>query len=76
MNYHRREIYQCITKYPGLHFRELSRRLHVSTSTLNYHLNYLKKRELIIQRSDDRYIRYFPKNKISEKYKKAMNLLR
>lgn len=76
LNLKRREIYQCITKYPGLHFRELSRKLRISTSTLNYHLNYLKKRGLIIERSDDRFIRYYPKNKIGEKYKKVLNLLR
>ena len=43
----RKLIYNYILEHPGLHFRELSRELKIPKSTLEYHLSYLKKLELI-----------------------------
>lgn len=41
----RRKIYNLILNYPGLHEREIARKLNLSLSTLDYHLHYLEKRK-------------------------------
>ena len=39
----RRKIYEEIKASPGLHFRELQRRVGLATGSLQYHLDYLAK---------------------------------
>ena len=63
-------------KYPGLHFREISRTLKIPKTTLDYHLRILEKKELITSEHNGRYIRYFVKNNISEQDKKILGMLR
>ena len=72
----RRKIYRCITKFPGLHERELSKKLEMPLSTLVYHLHYLEKRDLIMAKEDGRYTRYYPTKKIGARAKEIMSLLR
>lgn len=72
----RRKIYNFILKYPGLHIREISRRMGIPFSTLKYHLNYLVKRNLITEKSEGRYSRFYVSNKIGRKYKEIINFLR
>jgi len=72
----RRIIYNYILKNPGLHERELSRQLETALSTLDYHLYYLKKRELIIAKSDGHYTQYYASGKIGSKDKNFLALLR
>ena len=72
----RKKIYNFILNYPGLHKRELSRKLNISYANLKYHLNYLTQRELIIESAEGRYVRYFTANYISEIDRKILNLLR
>ena len=72
----RRIIYNYILKNPGLHERELARHLDMALSTLDYHLYYLKKRELIFTKSDGHYTLYYISGKISTKDKEALALLR
>lgn len=72
----RREIYDFISKNSGLHMRELSRKMNIPFSTLQYHLNYLEKKEFIISKDDGKYIRYFISFQIGEKEKKILNFLR
>ena len=43
----RNRLYNEIRKSPGLHFRELQRRISMATGALQYHLDYLEKRSLI-----------------------------
>lgn len=43
----RSKLYNEIRKSPGLHFRELQRRINMATGALQYHLDYLEKRSLI-----------------------------
>jgi predicted transcriptional regulator len=43
----RSRLYNEIRKSPGLHFRELQRRINMATGALQYHLDYLEKRSLI-----------------------------
>lgn len=69
-------IYRFILKNPGLHFRELVRRLNIPRSTLSYHLNYLEKQELLIIKKDDRYTRYFISKDIGDREKKILNIIR
>jgi predicted transcriptional regulator len=43
----RKNIYSAIEKFPGIHFRELHRKINTGTGNLEYHLNYLQKANLI-----------------------------
>jgi len=72
----RAKIYQYILKNPGLHERELSRVLDIPLSTIDYHLYFLKKRELIISKSDGHYTFYFVSGKIGIKDKTIFKVLR
>lgn len=72
----RREIYEFISKNSGLHMRDISRKMNIPFTTLQYHLNYLEKKELIISKDDGKYIRYFISFEIGEKEKRILNSLR
>jgi predicted transcriptional regulator len=72
----RRRIYNCILKNPGLHQRNLSKKLRVPFSTLYYHLRYLKKLDLIIEKKIGRYSRYYTKNTIGRGDKEFLNIIR
>jgi predicted transcriptional regulator len=69
-------IYNYILKHPGLHFRELSRELKIPKSTLDYHLNFLKKLELIKVKSNNRYKRYYAMKQVDRRDKELINILR
>jgi len=71
----RRGIYEHILKFPGLHVREISRRLKIPFTTLQYHLRYLEKRELVKAREDGKYNRYYIHSKFGRKEKDIINLL-
>ncbi len=72
----RRRIYDFIRKNPGLHFSELYRYLEIPKTTLFYHINYLKKNELIKEKSDDNYSRYFIIKEVSKKDKQFLSYIR
>ena len=72
----RREIYDFISKNPGLHMRDISRKLNIPFSTLKYHLNYLEKKKLIISKTDGKYCRYFISLEIGETEKKVLYFFR
>ncbi|MCK4365475.1 MAG: winged helix-turn-helix transcriptional regulator [Thermoplasmatales archaeon] len=72
----RREIYNFILKYPGLHLRELSRRINLSFGGLRHNLNFLEKQGLISTRADGRYTRYYVTQKVGKNDKEILNLLR
>jgi len=72
----RKEIYNLILKYPGLHLTELSRKTNIPKTTMYYHLNCLKKNEIITTRNEGKYVRYYVANNIGNKDKKIINLLR
>ena len=46
----RRRIHQEVTLNPGLHYRELQRRLDMVPGLLDYHLAYLQEKGLMIQK--------------------------
>ena len=72
----RRSIYNFILKYPGIHFREISRRLNISRSTLYYHLKYLEKRGFIIAKPEGKFTLYYIINNVGNDQKKILHLLR
>ncbi len=72
----RRKIYNHILKSPGLHEREISRELNIPLSTLDYHLFYLKKRNLVTTHQDKGYTRYYSTGKVSMKDKQVLSILR
>jgi predicted transcriptional regulator len=72
----RRQIYYHILKHPGLHEREISRQLDIPLSTIDYHLYYLKKKEIITAVSDGHYTQYYSSGKVGEKDKKFLAALR
>jgi predicted transcriptional regulator len=65
-NEHRREIYNFVKENPGLHMRELQRKLEIPLSTLEYHLDYLEKKEILSEEDDRRYCRYFAEDYTKE----------
>jgi len=73
----RRKIYELIRKSPGIHFREIERRLNIAVGNLQYHLYYLEKKNLIRSEQDGEYTRYYPKDcKLDEIDKKILSFLR
>ena len=72
----RRELYEYISQNPGLHMRDISRKMNVPFTSLKYHLNYLEKNGLVISREDGRYTRYYIPLEISENEKKILNCFR
>ena len=72
----RRIIYNHILEHPGLHFREISRKLKIPTSTLEYHLNYMKKRGLITASKQKKFIRFYAVENIGREEKKILDIIR
>lgn len=72
----RRKIYYHILKHPGLHEREIARQLKLPISTLDYHLHYLLKRNIVTTKFDGHYKQYFASGKISTKDKKILPVIR
>ena len=72
----RNEIYNFIKENPGYHFREISRKLDMPSSTLKYNLNYLQRKGFISKRSEKGYLRFYISEKISANEKKLLSVLR
>jgi predicted transcriptional regulator len=72
----RKEIYETIEKNPGLHFRELLRKLNLNVGDLQYHLDVLEKEGLIISREEMGYKRYYPRAMENPEEKKYLPYLR
>ncbi|HUR69281.1 MAG TPA: transcriptional regulator [Candidatus Thermoplasmatota archaeon] len=72
----RRRIYQHVQKFPGAHMREIGRDLAIPMGTLEYHLHYLVKSDLLVIRQDPRYTRYFAEGELSRRDKDVLAVLR
>ena len=72
----RRRIYQYLQKSPGSHMREIGREVEIPMGTLEYHLHYLVKANLLTTRQDARYTRYFPTGELSRREKDVLAVLR
>ena len=55
----RRKIYDEIKASPGLHFRELQRRVNLATGSLQYHLDYLGKKHLVKMVKEKKFTRFY-----------------
>jgi len=71
----RRKIYEAIEQVPGIHFRELNRRLEIPLGVVEYHLKYLEHHELIVSKRAGRYKRYYVQGKLGSRDKQLMGLL-
>ncbi|MFH1224337.1 MAG: winged helix-turn-helix transcriptional regulator [Candidatus Diapherotrites archaeon] len=73
----RRKIYETIDKSPALHFREIQRRTGVGVGALQYHLEFLRKSQLLRAEKDGKFVRYFSvRGKQLGEQGKEMSLLR
>jgi len=72
----RRTIYQIIEKFPGIHFRELFRKLDISMGSFEYHLHVLERSDLIYLQKKGGFTRYFVKGKMGEGDKEIAMMLR
>ena len=72
----RKMIYDYVLKYPGLHNREISRKLNIPRTTLQYHLNFLMKKGFVNEKDDGIYSRYFPSEKILDIEKELFSIFR
>ncbi len=72
----RRRIYEIIAAFPGLHFRELLRRIDMPHSSVAYHLNYLVRNNLITEIDDGGLRRYYVRGKVDRREKEILSVLR
>ncbi len=75
----RKEIYNIIEEYPGLHMRDIQRRSGLSMNLVRYHLTQLKKYRLVSEVKEDKYKRYYPKKgkrRVDKKDKQYLASLR
>lgn len=56
----RRRVYAFVAQYPGLHQREIARRLEMRPSHVEHHLRHLVKAGVLRALESDRYVCYFP----------------
>ncbi len=72
----RERIRREIILNPGLHFRELQRRLSLPTGVLEYHLNRLVKDGDVEALRDGKYVRYYPSMALTREDKRLLKVLR
>jgi predicted transcriptional regulator len=58
-NLRRKEIYNFVRRAPGFHLRELQRRLKIPLSSLEHHIDYMIRHNVLYKEKDGRYVRYF-----------------
>ena len=56
----RRDIYDLVRREPGLHMREIQRRLDLSIALTEYHLRQLEESELVTSITEEGYKRFYP----------------
>lgn len=74
-NENRRKIYQVVEGTPGIHLRELQRELNMPLTTLEYHLSYMSRKQIIYSEMDAHYKRYYAKS-IDKRDKQVLSALR
>lgn len=68
----RRKIYDCIKGSPGIHFREVQRRVGVATGSADYHLHFLVKQGLLRAERTGRFLRYYVSDTAYEQSEKEL----
>ncbi len=56
----RRDIYDLVRREPGLHMREIQRRLDLSIALTEYHLRQLEESDLVTSIMEEGYKRFYP----------------
>lgn len=56
----RRELYDLVRKFPGLHMREIHRELGLSIALAEYHLGVLERSGLVTSVTEEGYKRFYP----------------
>lgn len=56
----RQRVFGTVSRYPGLHLREIMRRVGTSSALAEYHLNVLEKHGLVTSTDDRGYRRFYP----------------
>jgi predicted transcriptional regulator len=72
----RRRIYRLVEKFPGIHLRDIQKRLDLSMGVLEYHLNYMEKEQLLSAESDGYRRSYFVRSGVQHGDKATLTLLR
>jgi predicted transcriptional regulator len=74
-NENRRRIYLKVSSNPGIHLRELQRILDMPLTTLEYHLSYMSRKQILFAETDSYYKRYYAKS-LGTQDKKVLSALR
>jgi predicted transcriptional regulator len=74
-NNRRREIFNFLKANPGLHLRELQRRLKLPLTSLEHHLDYMVRKKVIYREKDGRFTRFYAML-LDEEDKKVISALR
>jgi len=74
-NERRHKIYLTIKSNPGSHIRQLQRLLDIPLASLQYHLNYMARRNVIIEEKSEHYTRYYC-SPLDPEEKKLLSVLR
>jgi predicted transcriptional regulator len=74
-NARRHKIYFAIKNNPGLHIRELQKLVDIPFSSLQYHLNYMTRRNVIVEEEGKHFTRYYS-TPLSPEDKKILIILR
>jgi predicted transcriptional regulator len=69
-------ILEEVGRSPGIHHRELQRRLAMTTGVFEYHVHRLVKERQIIERREGGFVRYFPERGLTERERTIMAFLR
>lgn len=72
----RRRLYLYIKANPGIHFREVQRDLSLSIGQLDFHINELVKKELIVKESGQGTVRFYVRDTFTPQERKIMSFLR
>jgi predicted transcriptional regulator len=72
----RKKVFDIIAEAPGLHLREIQKRLNIPLGTVEYHLNYFEDNETVLVKEEGGYKRYYPKQAMGSEDRKLLSLLR
>lgn len=72
----RKRIFDFIRESPGVHLREIQRRLEIPLGTVEYHVNWLMQEQLIGMKEDGHYKRYYPSGEIRSEERELLSILR
>ena len=72
----RKRIYDFVVSSPGTHLREIQRQIALPLGTVEYHLKYLVEKEMLVEKADGNYKRYYPVGIYGSVDRQLLSLLR